>query len=146
MAKNKRRRGGGGANDFQTAEAEGRIALWWRCIEAVEKIVIYSIVAFSVVASIYYGVYKTVEVSHGEETSITFILDWIADFKLNIALAWGAAAGCGGWAIAERKKRLREREERDNRIANLELQLDPNRSSSNLTTDGTDSRKAQDDG
>ena len=145
MAKNKRRRGGA-ANDLQIAEAEARIALQWRRIELGESLGKYLIVAFCVVMSIYYGVYKPVEVSHGEETSITFILDWIADFKLNIALAWGAVAVCGGWAIAERKKRLREREERDNRIANLELQLDPNRSSSNLTTDGTDSRKAQDDG
>jgi len=144
VAKDKRHRGKD--DDFQQeAEADRRIALIWRLMELVERLGIYFIVTGGIVAGLYVAVYLPIKVSHGEETSITFILNWIADFKLNVTLAWGAAAGCGGWAIAERKKRLREREERDDRIKKLEMQVDPNRSSSNLTTDGTDSRKAQDD-
>ena len=145
MAKNKRRRGGG-ADDFQVAEAERRFTLAVRRMELVEKLGKPFIVMVGLVAIVYFGIYMPIEASRGQKTIITFVLKWIGDFNVHVALAWGSTVGCCGWAITERKKRLREREERDDRIKKLEMQLDPNRSSSNLTTDGTDSRRAQDDG
>lgn len=56
---------------------------------------------------------------------------------MHVWLAWGLAAGCGGWGYAERKKRLGERKERDDRIKKLEQTIDPNRSSSGLNVDGS---------
>ena len=143
MAKKKKRRNEAGRTSQE--EAERQFTLRMRRMELAEKLGTPAVWFAGIGVVLYVGVYMPIEASHGETTTITFILDWIAYFKINVVLAWSAAAGCAGWAIVERKKRLRERKERDDRIKKLEMQIDPNRSSSNLTTDGSQSRKAQND-
>ena len=144
MGRKKNRRSGGEGRASQQ-DAERQFTLRMRRMELAEKLGKPAVWFAGIGVVLYVGVYLPVEASHGEATTITFILDWIAYFKINVVLAWSAAAGCIGWAIAERKKRLRERKERDDRIKKLEMQIDPSRSSSNLTTDGSQSRKAQND-
>ena len=94
------------------------------------------LIGLAVVGSLYVAVYLPVVASSGKTTVISYVLNWISDFRINVALAWGTTAACGGWAVLERKKRLRERKERDQRIAELERHIDPNRTSSNLTVAG----------
>lgn len=60
----------------------------------------------------------------------------IADWKIDVVVAWGVAAGCALWGHTERKAKLRERKEKDDRIIALEKNVDPNRTSSGLTPDG----------
>jgi hypothetical protein len=96
-----------------------------------------AIICTATVLCIYYGVYQPIAISHGETTTVRFLMDWMAEIKANVVLAWGATAASLLWGKAQRGKRLRERRERDDRIAALEKQIDPNRSSSGLGTDGS---------
>lgn len=90
------------------------------------------------------GVALPVIYSAGKETTISFILDWVQSIHLGEIAAYGAACGGCGWGWLERRKRLREREERDQRIIALERSLDPQRTSSGLLTDGSEPPKEQD--
>lgn len=85
----------------------------------------------------YVGLYLPIKVSVGETTNIHYLLNFISKINANILVSWGATVGTTAWAWGERKKRLQERKERDDRIIVLEKQIDPNRTSSNLTTSGT---------
>lgn len=74
--------------------------------------------------------------SAGQETTINYAVKFLADVKLHVWIAWGTAAGCGMWATTERRKRLSERKEKDERIKKLEQAIDPNRTSSGLSVVG----------
>ena len=79
----------------------------------------------------------------GQQTIITVTQQWILDANLHVYLAWGAAAGSIAYGWFERRKRLREREERDRRIIALETQIDPSRTSSGLSLEGERQEDAQ---
>ncbi len=97
-------------------------------------------ICVTIIATTYIAVYLPIKVSHGETTTITYVLQWLAGVKIDVVVAWGAAATVGVLAYRERKKRLRERKERDERIEELEVAIDPDRTSSGLTVDGHQSR------
>lgn len=94
------------------------------------------VVVIGVVLVTYVGVALPVKYSAGKQTSISYVLNWMQNMRIDAALAYCGAAGSAGWAVWERKKRLRERKERDDRIRELELGHDPNRTSSGLLVDG----------
>ena len=80
--------------------------------------------------------YLPIQAAHGETTSITVAQNWLANVNASVYLAWGASALGGAYGWRERKKRLEERKEKDDRISQLEHALDPTRSSSGLTPGG----------
>lgn len=123
------------------AELERKHTRFFAWISLAENLGGKLIIGATVVAGIFCGLYLPVKISHGETTAISFFVTWFTDFKVNIALAWGAACGVGWLAYAERKKRLKERKERDERIEELEHKIDPNRTSSGLTVDGHQPRE-----
>lgn len=87
-------------------------------------------------AACYFGLYLPVAASAGHETSVSVIYNFAAHVKIHVWLAWGVAASCAyGWT-RERKARLRDRSEKDSRIAHLEKQFDTKRTSSGLTVRG----------
>lgn len=110
-----------------------------RAFDLIEKLGPTILICATVVAFAYYGIYKPVEVSAGKTTIINHFWSMMGNLDVNVAIAWGAATGFGLLAHSQRKKRLRERKEKDTRIAELEQIIDPNRSSSNLTVDGEES-------
>ena len=80
--------------------------------------------------------YWPVQVSAGKETTINVVQSVLGDFKIDVVLAWTAAGGGILWGYAERKAKLRERKEKDERIISLEIGKDPNRTSSGLNPEG----------
>ncbi len=111
-------------------------ALAWRRTELGFQLAKTTMICVTVVASIYFGIYKPIQISTGEVTVITYALSFVADLKLHVWLAWGVAASCGGWALAERRLRMKERETKDRRLSDFERTLDPGRTSSNLDISG----------
>lgn len=105
-------------------------------INSVSSITKFLIVSSCVVGTTYTGIYLPIQASAGQETTISVLQKWVVDANLQVYLAWGAAAAGTGWALLERRKRLRERSERDKRIVELEHKFDPNRTSSGMTVGG----------
>jgi hypothetical protein len=118
-------------------EVQANVALGLRRWEAVENSFRTLVRGLVVVGAVYVGVYLPVSVSHGEVTTINFVLNWLTSLKLDVLVSWGAAAVATGVAVAEKKKRLKERKEKDERIRILEESIDPKRTSSNLLPDGS---------
>lgn len=84
----------------------------------------------------YVGIYLPIQASAGKSTLVSYVVNFATSIKLDVILAWGAAVGCGTWASYEKWKRLRERKEKDERIVELERQIDKGRSSSELNVSG----------
>jgi hypothetical protein len=96
----------------------------------------YGILAGCLVGCFYVGIALPVKYSAGQTTTISYLLSWAQAIKLDVFLAWTTTAGMTIWAVRERMKRIKERREKDERIAKLEKQLDPTRTSSGLTPEG----------
>jgi hypothetical protein len=77
------------------------------------------VIGGSIWVTSYTAVYLPIKESAGQQTTITVMQQWLADVGISVYLAWGAAATCGGWAMLERRKRLRERAEKDTRVIEL---------------------------
>ena len=119
------------------AEVERNTVIILRRLDVFESLAKRVIVGVVIVLAIYFGVYKPIEVSVGQETTIHYLLDFVADVKLHVWMAWGVAATASAVAWRERKLRMRERKEKDPRIAALESKLDEGRTSSNMNVSGT---------
>jgi hypothetical protein len=84
----------------------------------------------------YFAFYAPVVETSGQTTVISTTANWLADFRLHFILPAALAGICGlGWR-KERKHRIKEREEKDKRIAELETMRDPSRTSSKLDPSG----------
>jgi len=94
------------------------------------------LIGLSFVGFGYVTFYLPIQASHGEATTITVAQNWLANINASVYIAWGAAGIAGSAVAVTRKKWMRERKEKDARIAQLERQLDPNRTSSGLTPEG----------
>jgi hypothetical protein len=70
----------------------------------------------------------------GKETILALKLSFLADIRFAIAVSLAVAAS--GWALAERWLRHRKVESMQGRIRDLELKIDPNRTTTGLTPKG----------
>jgi len=70
----------------------------------------------------------------GQNTALSLGISILADAKLTIAIT--LAGGAATWALVERHLRHKKTEYLQNRVKELELRLDPARSTSGLTTRG----------
>ncbi len=86
--------------------------------------------------------YLPIEASKGQETTITVVQKLVLGAKIDVVIAWGAAAAGTAYGLLERRKRNKERAEKDARIASLEKTIDPNRTSSGVTPGGERKEKA----
>lgn len=75
----------------------------------------------------------------GQRTVISILFSFLADIKFVMAVAFGGAS-CG-WAVVERMLRRRKTEQLQGRIIELEKRIDPDRTSSELTPQGTTNPK-----
>lgn len=117
-------------------EIQSSLSISIRKIEAWETIGRYFIVSAAVVGFAYFGIYMPVEASAGQETTISYAAKFITDLKVDVALAWTLATGASAWAYWERKAKMKERREKDRRIADLEKHIDSKRSTSGLDVAG----------
>lgn len=108
----------------------------WDVISILGK---YFLVVVGIAASLFVGIALPILFSSGKATGIEYTINWIADFQLHVWIAWGAAATATVVAAIERRKRIKERGEKDERIIKLERGIDPNRGSSGLTPEGEES-------
>lgn len=85
----------------------------------------------------YFG-FHALQAMAGQNTSISIALSLIftAVSKLEYVFAFGLMVLLAGWALAERLLRYRKVKYLQGRIKNLEIGIDPERSSSNLTIEG----------
>jgi hypothetical protein len=116
---------------------------WMKGLDSLVSLGKVAFICTAFVASMYVGVALPIKYSAGTTTIISYGLQWAQALKVDVLLAWGTAATCAGWAWSERKKRLRERKERDDRLVKLEQSKDPNRTSSGLTVDGRIARATE---
>jgi len=83
-----------------------------------------------------YFIYQTVAVLAGTTTTADIGIRFLGEVKISNALAWmfGAGGVAYGWSQRELRKKTVERLQGRNQ--QLEMQIDPNRSSSRLTLRG----------
>lgn len=110
--------------------------------EAGTKIATVLCVCGCIVGVAYFGVYLQVKASRGEETTVTVIVNWLSEFKMNVALAWGVGGFGALYGTAMHRKMIRERAAKDARIRKLEERLDAGVSSSKLDPAGTSTTEA----
>lgn len=111
-------------------------ALSMRRMDLVERLGKYTVVMLGIVGFAYCGIYLPVEASAGQTTTISYVVNFLSKVKADVVISWVATAGTSMWAMKERGKRISEREAKDKRIKKLEEQVDPSRSSSNLSPSG----------
>jgi len=105
-------------------------------IYSIRNFAIAAVISVGVVGTVYVGIYLPVEASAGKTTFISSTQNFLANIDAQVWLGWGAAASGALYGLYQKRKGIRERNERDERIAALEMQIDPNRSSSGLTPSG----------
>lgn len=107
-----------------------------RRIDGVVSTVQYSIMWLSLVA-IAFLFYLSTKSLAGQYTFADVGIKLIGDFKLSEAFGYLFGAGGAGYGLMERKLRRQTTERLTQRTIALEKLLDPNRTSSHLTTRGT---------
>lgn len=109
---------------------------WMRTFDLVERLGGKVALAATVCFVVYYGIYMPIAASSGKQTTITYVLSWLVDLRLNFVLpaAWAITATGGWWW--ERRTRIKERIKKDARLKALEEKVDPDRSSSEMSADG----------
>jgi hypothetical protein len=91
------------------------------------------------VAFIFYTASRSVEALAGHDTKLSVALSVIFDALVDLKFVFAISlAGAGvAWGVIERAVRLRKVDYMQGRIKELEERIDPNRTSSGLTTRGT---------
>ena len=72
----------------------------------------------------------------GRVTGTNIVLQFFGFLEVSIAVAWGAAAAAAIWGFRERSLRRSTTKRMSDRVEELELLIDPGRTSSNLSRTG----------
>jgi hypothetical protein len=99
---------------------------------------IRTLIRSATVATIFYWGFQCLQVLAGQDTklsiAVSLVFSALADIKFAAALTM--AGSTTAWAIMERTLRHRKVDSMQGRIRQLEQMIDPNRTSSGLTTQG----------
>lgn len=116
-------------------EAELRMLKRSRVAEGVISVAQTAIKYGALVWICYYG-YQAVAVLAGKHTLADIGLNFLANVKVSVALSWAVAVG--GFVYGKNQNRLRKNsvERLQGRVKELELKIDPHRTSSSLTVRG----------
>lgn len=107
--------------------------VWTDSVALVRLVVIWG----GVCLTAYVVFYLPLTIAPGQTTTVSQGVSFLANLKMNVWFAWGLAVFFGyGWK-REHRQRLKEREDKDRRLRELETRLDANVSSSGLNLDGT---------
>jgi len=116
-------------------EAENRVLRRYRQAEGVASI-LYNIVRWGgIVLVARYG-YLSLDTLAGDRTTADIGIKLLADVRISQALAWLLAGSGTAYGLAQRKLRRDTVQRLQQRNEELELRLDPKRSSSRLTPRG----------
>lgn len=121
---------GGSGNEFET-----RILWTTRLVEGVGQ-VLSSLIRWGAIVLIARYAYLSIASLAGQNTLADIGINFLSNIKVSGALA--GATGVGGLIYGERQRKLRKNtiERLQGRIRELETEIDPNRSTSNLTHRG----------
>lgn len=136
MAKNQRKAQTTKRASPSNEEIGNRQVLALRRMDMLENLGRIFLICATIIAVAYVGVYLPIKASAGQTTTITYVLELLTKTKASVLVSWIATACTTLWGWLERRKRIREREEKDKRLLKLEKIVDPNRSSSNLSPTG----------
>ena len=103
---------------------------------AVVSLFKYSCILAGVVSIVFFGVYLPIKEAVGKTTVVSYGVDFLAQFRAELVISVSIIGGLYWWGRSWRKKCLDERSEKDSRNKAMEKKIDPDRSSSRLTTDG----------
>ncbi|HXQ52880.1 MAG TPA: hypothetical protein VN802_17440 [Stellaceae bacterium] len=95
------------------------------------------LVVCGTVLGVFYWVHVVLLAYAGTSTFANVAISFVTDFKLDRVLAYGFGAGGVGYGLRQRKLRRKNIERLAPRAAMLEKIIDPNRTSSGLTPQGT---------
>lgn len=137
MSKNKRRADHLSEEDKKRLH-ELRLLRWQASISIVKLVIVVS----GLLSSLYIVFALPVLYSAGKTTTINHVVSWMQSVNLPLWIAMVICTALGiGWE-RERSGRLKERKEAGGRIAELERQIDPARTSSGLLPDGRPSKES----
>jgi hypothetical protein len=88
-----------------------------------------------IVACAYLGK-ESIGLLAGRETIADIVLKVLSNVQVNVAVSWAVSAVAGSAWYVERRLRKKDIERLSARTKELELRLDPNRTSSSLTPQG----------
>ncbi len=116
-------------------EAELRILKKTRFTEGTVQVLL-SLIRWGAIIAISRYAYLAIEALSGKSTLADIGINFLSDIKISVTLAWIAGVGGVFYGISQRKLRKDTVERLQERIQALEAEIDPNRSTSNLTRRG----------
>ena len=123
-------------NPISPEEVQGKVVFWFALIGLVQKTVYCLLAGFVVFALVYWGVYKPVEASAGQATTIKVFQEWLGGINAPVWLGWLLAAGTTAALLYIRREHKKERDDWHRRNAEMEKRLDMSRTSSNIDQHG----------
>jgi hypothetical protein len=112
------------------------VIFWMHFVSEVCRLLWWVLLIGGVNLGIYLAITLPVRDSAGKNTQFFVLQDWALSFRIDLAICVSISLVTTGWALWERKMRLRERKEKDARLAKFEKAKDPGRTSSGLDTEG----------
>jgi hypothetical protein len=95
-----------------------------------------NLIRYGTFCFLFYCAYLMIDTLAGQSTTADILVRVLSDFRINNALSYALAGGFGVWGWRERRLRQKSVKTMHARIKELELAIDPQRTSSNLTTIG----------
>ncbi len=116
-------------------EAELRILKKTRFAEGTVQVLL-SLIRWGAIIAISRYAYLAIDSLSGKNTLADIGVNFLTDIKVSVAIAWGAGVGGMVYGASQRKLRKDTVERLQGRVQELESEIDPSRSSSNLTRRG----------
>ena len=116
-------------------ETELRLLRQSKASEGIVQVVTSAIRWGAIVLIVRYG-YLSIEALSGQQTLADIGVNFLTHIKVSVAVAWSVAAGGVLYGMKQRKLRRDTVERLQKRNQELESRIDPNRSSSELTSRG----------
>ena len=95
-----------------------------------------NVVRWGGLVGIAYFTSEAVKSLAGQQTAAAFVLLWPTEFKVHVAIPWVTAVAATAYGLLQRHLKNGTVKELHAYIKSLERRLDPNRSSSGLTSTG----------
>lgn len=116
-------------------EAELRVLKRGRSTDGI-VLVCLNLIRWGALWGISYNAYLSIESLSGKYTLADIGVNFLSQMDVSITLAWGAGLMAVVYGLKQRKLRKDTIERMQLRVHQLETKIDPNRSSSNLTSRG----------
>lgn len=124
-------------------DTKQKVAYFLSTLQSITDIVKEGLRASWKIVLVIYGYYAIVHLA-GKQTEASFFFGYFTSQSNDFGLPWFVGTVACVWGFLERRLRLRKVETMQAHIKKLEIRLDPNRSTSGLTSAGqTNPRDAE---